>query len=264
MYKLIINKNKTLDGEELLWNNTEIISKLNNYLLASTVCTTYLRMYPEKNLVDYQEELIKRDLDIYIIASEYDSQEHKLFFPNFNKNIKLNYKSLFICSSSEAFQKEVLKHSTSFEENSKKLLETGFIVNINEDIDDLLKNWDKIDSNESEDNKLLWGIKNNKIQLDLIVSTAEKELKDQLKLVRDKYNIEPKKILIAEGKDGEKIYAYEIEIEGEKTLASSFGVLEKSISDKKIEKIINIYDNSTWVINENDIVLTDSTENVEI
>ena len=134
---------------ENFWKNMKTIDPLHDLKLNCSIMTDYFSNYEENNnktLKDFECELRSHNLDVGLIAAEFNDDEKELikngtmifikpqyaemYYSKKNKKdipdeYLSKYKLIYSCRSRDDVIKETLQHSATVEENLEKLLDAG-------------------------------------------------------------------------------------------------------------------------------------------
>ena len=158
-----------------------------NHHLALFICATigWFKLNPTKNLQDLENYLRDNNFSTHLIATKpKENIHHKLkgYGSRFNENC--NWECIFSCRPKEYALKELLEHSATYEENFKKLLDSGLLVVENENSlpdDPSIKKFN--DKEKSEFNK----VQDNEVIIKTKEITDEQFLSNQLDMIKNKY-----------------------------------------------------------------------------
>ncbi len=221
---------------DLSLHNIENLSKTLNFSLCSQACFAWLVNNKDKSFYDLQNILIKKEINLYLIANDKIEENHKLSIPNEIDDKTLKYNCIFSCKNKENVLEEILKYSNSFEENLEKLKLTGYSINKKDNFDDIISKTKDLDA-------LNFKVMHNLIEIDLKEINPKEELQKNLYAIKEKFKQEPKLIFVTKDKNDNQIFGFSIKHEDKIEIVSQYGLLK--YKDNKV-KVVLLNDPNTW------------------
>jgi hypothetical protein len=207
---------KLLDDEIILHNIREADKTYDTQYMMSA-CTAWLRKNKGKTLKDFEELLIRENLNIRIIATDLN-EDFEICLPG-GEHEPLKYVGIWMG------KKELLDMSCTVEpDNTEKLRYTGF--SCNKGMASVIENCETPTLEQIKKGDIKYQLQWAGMKVTINQVEPEKLLQKDISYYRRVYGEEPDKVLIYEG-DEEQIYAFvvkKIKSAGEVESVSEFGI----------------------------------------
>lgn len=222
--------------EELALNNICNLASTKNFMMISQSCIAWLVSHPKSNLQDLENIIREKELDLYLIATDKIEEGQILSLPNEFDDSQLKYNCVVSCKNKNNINDEILKYSSSYEENFDKLKQTGFIISEGDSFDDILQKTKDLEG-------LQFRLMHNKVKIELETVDPQTEFQKDIKYAHEKYGVKPVPVVVARNKEtDEEIYGAVVHIGDNQDIISQYGFIKQQ--DKNKYLLLN--DQSTW------------------
>ena len=226
--------------KETAWNNLIEAIKTHNLHLVTMCVSGWCKANPDKYYTDLENKLRESNLDLYLIAGKHDNNTDKSkLISQFDYISECKYVLIYSCKQKNDAIKELLTHSSSYEENLSKLNYSGILVDITYEFENkphpTQKAYDEIDNNTLIQNNFV------RIEIKTILENMEEILNRDISLAQEHFNKEVTIEIIGMAKDDSIIAGFYID----DNIISEIGVIIGYHKDKQ-KKFISLNNQESW------------------
>ncbi|AYV82016.1 MAG: hypothetical protein Homavirus2_20 [Homavirus sp.] len=238
MLKIVFDKISVDDNiDDIIRHNLLVADKHHQLKYVIACCDAWIKRNKNATCQDLENMLRVGGFDTHLIAAQSVLPENSSLVDfrygcdntvdnnnNDNNSSNLIYDCIYSCRPKEYALKELLKHSSSYEENFEKLNNVGRIC-FNSDIIDK-----KITQFSDSEKDILQQIRNAEVKLNVEIIDAKTHFEQTCNVIRNKYGVYPKKVVIGLNHHGGPIYGLALDDK----LVSSIGYSEFYDDDERI------------------------------
>jgi hypothetical protein len=220
---------------DVVWHNIKLADERYNLQLFLAAAGGWFHLYPEKGFQDLERELRQRNMKTHLFAAKPTLQaKYKLMNPQKEFDTGLEFECMYSCRPAPHALKEVLQHSSSYEENFEKLAKSGYITLSDEKAKDV-SNSDKVKIFSDEEKTDMQLLSENKRKLRCVSKTKDEIIAEIYTQCKERLGKEPTMALYSMGPNGQPIMAFV----HEDSIVSNVGLMMDAVTNET--KLVKIY-----------------------